>query len=101
MEVQYWSPNDRCWRIWDPGSIPTRFGDLGGQGTVLCGSCGFNLRDAHTEFSYDFDARRIAMLLIAGDKTGDDPWYDRCIPVADRIYAEHLIAIEKKGSKDG
>jgi hypothetical protein len=50
---------------------------------------------------YAFDPRRVAMLLIGGDKTGDDAWYDRYIPVADRIYDEHLIAIEKEGSKDG
>ena len=26
---------------------------------------------------YAFDPRRIAMLLIGGDKTGNDRWYDR------------------------
>jgi hypothetical protein len=40
------------------------------------------------------------MLLIGGDKTGDDGWYDRYVPVADRIYDEHLVAIKKEGSKD-
>lgn len=50
---------------------------------------------------YAFDPRRVAMLLIGGDKKGDDAWYDRYVPLADRIYDEHLIAIEKEGSKDG
>ena len=36
------------------------------------------------------------MLLIGGDKTGDDGWNDRYVPIADRIYDEHLIAIEKE-----
>lgn len=50
---------------------------------------------------YAFDPRRGFILLIGGDKTGDDWWYDRYVPVADRIYDEHLIGIQKEGSKDG
>ena|SRR5262249_59911778 len=50
---------------------------------------------------YAFDPRRTAMLLIGGDKTGDDGWYDRYVPIADRIYDQHLVAIQKEGSKDG
>ena len=48
-----------------------------------------------------FDPRRVAMLLIGGDETGDDAWYDRYVRVADQVYAEHFMAIEKEGSKDG
>src|SRR5271165_4197507 len=29
---------------------------------------------------YAFDPRRAALLLIGGDKTGDDRWYDRMVP---------------------
>jgi len=43
---------------------------------------------------YAFDPRRVAILLIGGDKTGDDRWYNRYVPIADRLYEEHLIAIE-------
>jgi len=50
---------------------------------------------------YAFDPRRVAILLIGGDKTGDDRWYDRYVPIADRLYEEHLIAVEKEGSSDG
>jgi hypothetical protein len=52
---------------------------------------------------YAFDPRRIAILLIGGDKTGQDAFYTRLIPLADRLYDEHLaeIAAETmKGSKD-
>lgn len=49
---------------------------------------------------YAFDPRRVAMLLIGGDKTGDDGWYDRYVPIPDKIYDEHLISIDKEGSKD-
>lgn len=37
-----------------------------------------------------FDPRRKAILLIAGDKTGDGRFYERMIPEADRLYDEHL-----------
>jgi hypothetical protein len=47
---------------------------------------------------YAFDPRRVAMLLIGGDKTGDDRWYERYIPIADRIYDEHLVKITKEES---
>lgn len=39
---------------------------------------------------YAFDPRRTAILLIGGKKTGDDRWYDVFVPVADRLYDEHL-----------
>jgi hypothetical protein len=39
---------------------------------------------------YAFDPRRVALLLLGGDKTGDDRWYDRSLPRADTLYAEHL-----------
>ena len=42
---------------------------------------------------YAFDARQKAILLIAGDKTGDGRFYERMIPEADRIYGEHLEEI--------
>ncbi len=43
---------------------------------------------------YAFDPRRAAILLIGGDKTGDDRWYDKWIPIADRLYETHLREIE-------
>ena len=46
---------------------------------------------------YAFDPRRCAILLIGGDKTGDDDWYEKFVPRADRLYDEHLAAWKKKG----
>lgn len=46
---------------------------------------------------YAFDPRRVAILLIGGDKTGDDRWYDTYVPVADEIYDRHIAALEKEG----
>lgn len=45
---------------------------------------------------YAFDPRRTAMLLIGGNKSGDNRWYEKIIPVADRIYEKHLIEIAGK-----
>lgn len=39
---------------------------------------------------YAFDPRRVALLLIGGDKTGDARWYERFVPLADRLYEVHV-----------
>jgi hypothetical protein len=46
---------------------------------------------------YAFDPRRTAVLLIGGDKTGDDRWYEEFAPVADRPFEEHLSELRKEG----
>ncbi|MEY2342414.1 type II toxin-antitoxin system RelE/ParE family toxin [Acidithiobacillus sp. IBUN Pt1247-S3] len=50
---------------------------------------------------YAFDPRRSAILLIGGDKTGNDRWYDVHIPIADRLYDEHLAQLQKEGVING
>ena len=53
---------------------------------------------------YAFDPRRVAILLIGGDKTGKDDFYTRLIPVADRLYDEHLAevaAVQTRENDDG
>jgi hypothetical protein len=42
-----------------------------------------------------FDVRRCAMLLIGGDKTGNDRWYEEFVPMADLIYDDHLQELEE------
>ena len=39
---------------------------------------------------YAFDSRRTALLLVGGCKVGDDRWYERMVPRADRILTAHL-----------
>jgi hypothetical protein len=46
---------------------------------------------------YAFDPLRTAILLIGGDKTGDDRWYDTFVPIADRLYDRHLDDLEREG----
>jgi hypothetical protein len=43
---------------------------------------------------YAFDPRRMAMLLIGGDKTGNNRWYEEYVPLADAIYDRHLQELE-------
>lgn len=46
---------------------------------------------------YAYDPRRHAVLLIGGEKTGNDRWYRKYIPIADRLYDEHLRELRKEG----
>jgi hypothetical protein len=40
---------------------------------------------------FAFDPNRNAIILVAGDKAGNwNKWYDKNIPIADKIYEEHL-----------
>jgi hypothetical protein len=45
---------------------------------------------------YIFDPFRTAILLIGGDKTGNDRWYEQFVPVADRIYQQYLEELRKE-----
>jgi hypothetical protein len=45
---------------------------------------------------YAFDPRRSAILLIGGSKSGDERFYERMIPIADRLYDEHLEELAKE-----
>lgn len=50
---------------------------------------------------YAFDSRRAAILLLGGDKTGDDRWYVTHVPLADRLFERHLRMIASEGLKHG
>ena len=45
---------------------------------------------------YAFDPRRVIILLLGGNKTGADRWYEKFIPIADKLYDEHLSTIQKE-----
>lgn len=45
---------------------------------------------------YAFDPRRLAILLLGGDKTGNAQWYEKNIPIADRLYDEHLRELKRE-----
>lgn len=46
---------------------------------------------------YAFGPRRAAILLIGGDKTGDDRFYERYVPIADGLYGEYLDELRSEG----
>ena len=76
-------------------SFPHSSGVKGSRHSHLC-----ELRTQHESRPYRtlyaFDPRRSAILLIGGDKTGDDRWYETNVPLADRIYEEHLGELRKE-----
>ncbi|MBM3610794.1 MAG: addiction module toxin RelE [Alphaproteobacteria bacterium] len=45
---------------------------------------------------YAFDPRRSAILLIGGNKKGNKRWYEIYIPIADKLYEEHLKELKKE-----
>jgi len=46
---------------------------------------------------YAFDPRRAAILLLGGDKSGKDRWYEDHVPKADDLYDEYLRELKKEG----
>lgn len=46
---------------------------------------------------YAFDPTRSVILLIGGDKTGNNRFYKEYIPVADSLYDEHIEQLKKEG----
>jgi len=46
---------------------------------------------------FAFDPRRMAILLLGGDKTGQwREWYREAIPLADDLYDAHLETLRKE-----
>jgi hypothetical protein len=55
-------------------------------------------RGGHIRILFAFDPRRTAILLIGGDKTGRwKAWYERMVPLADRLYDDHLATLKREG----
>ncbi len=46
---------------------------------------------------YAFDPRRTAILLLGGDKTGDERWYEVHVPKADALYDQYIAELRKEG----
>jgi hypothetical protein len=54
----------------------------------------------HYRILFAFDPKREALLLVGGDKTGDKRWYDKMIPLAEKIFAKHLEMLKKEKKED-
>jgi hypothetical protein len=47
---------------------------------------------------FAFDPRRMAILLLGGDKTGEwAAWYEWAVPLADDLYEEYLNELRDEG----
>ena len=46
---------------------------------------------------YAFDPRRSSILLIGGDKTGNDRFYQVYVPIADDLYDIYLEELRNEG----
>ena len=46
---------------------------------------------------YAFDPLRTAILLLSGDRSGDGRWYEKFVPLADRLYDRRLDELKKEG----
>ena len=45
---------------------------------------------------FAFDPRRNAYLILGGNKTGDDRWYEKNVPKADALYERHLRELDNE-----
>lgn len=43
---------------------------------------------------YAFDPKREALLILGGDKTGDDRFYETIIPKAEKLWEDHLAGLK-------
>ena len=68
----------------------------------LSGSMVANLKElrpitnqhGHIRIIFAFDPKRQAVLLLAGDKRGQwDKWYKKHIPIAERMFLDHLTTL--------
>ena len=46
---------------------------------------------------YAFDPRRTAILLLGGNKGGENRWYEENIPKADALYDEYIEELQREG----
>lgn len=50
---------------------------------------------------FAFDPRRMAILLLGGDKSGEwSEWYESAVPQADDLYDAHLKELRDEGLLD-
>jgi hypothetical protein len=48
----------------------------------------------HRRVLYAFDPNQSVVLLLGGDKTGDDRWYKVNVPKADVLFDVHLKKVK-------
>lgn len=76
------------------------------QADTLKGSKIPNLRELRVQCKgdpyrilYAFDPRRVAVLLLGGNKKGDSRFYKVMIPAAEKLYESHIEFLKLKGQR--
>jgi hypothetical protein len=66
------------------------------------GSAFTNMKELRVQFRGDpwrilfaFDTNRAAILLVGGNKQGDQRWYKKHLPIADARFKHHLERLER------
>ncbi len=61
-----------------------------------------NMKELRVQFRGDpwrilfaFDPRRVAILVVGGNKRGDKRWYKKHLPIADERFRRHLKRLEQ------
>lgn len=52
--------------------------------------------EAQLRVLYAFDPKRSAILLIGGDKHGNKKWYEEFVPIADKLFDQHLEELRRE-----
>ena len=50
---------------------------------------------------YAFDPSRTALLLLGGNKGGDDRWYQQNVPRADSLHGRHIEQLKQEETEYG
>ena len=113
-DVEYTDEFEAWWDTLNPGeqkAVSTSVELLKEEGSTLKspyssgvrGSKHDHMRELRTQHAgqpyrtlYAFDPRRTVILLIGGNKTGDNRWYEKFVPIADRLYDEHLEQLKSE-----
>ena len=45
---------------------------------------------------YAYDPTRSAVVILGGDKTGDDRFYEWAVPAADKLFAEYVSTLKEE-----
>jgi hypothetical protein len=85
---------------WDsPEGYPT----IGNVIDTLKASAFKNLKELRIQYQgepwrilFAFDPKRQAILLVGGNKTGNDRWYQKNIPIAEERYSRYLETLEEE-----
>ena len=114
-EVEYTDEFEEWWESLGEGEqeaiahgvdILRRLGPSLGRPSVdtVQGSRHANMKELRTQYRgkpyrtfFAFDPRRTAILLVGGRKGGDARFYERMIPLADRLYDQYLAELRKEG----